>query len=363
VDGEAIREHIRGKVVMVTGAAGSIGSELCRQIAGLDPMTLVGFDQAETPLYLLDRELQGSFPGLTFHSELGTVTRFDQVCQTLERYRPSIVYHAAGFKHVSMMERDVFAAVENNIFGTWQVARAASSHGVESFVFISTDKAVRPANVMGASKRIAEQVIRALEEERGTRFLAVRLGNVLGSSGSVLPIFQAQIAHGGPVTVTHAEMERYFMTACEAAQLVLEASALGGRGETYILDMGAPVRILDLARKLIRLSGMEPGRDIEIEFTGIRPGEKLLEELNLPDEFLVPTPHAKIMCIVSSQETEGDRADRILHALAAALEGRDETRLLWLLKDAVPDYIPAAEVDRVAAGPCPEYRTSPSSRI
>ena len=218
--------------------------------------------------------------------------------RVMEDHEPSILYHAAAYKHVPMMERHVFAAVENNIFGTWQVALAAVKHGVEDFVMISTDKAVRPTSMMGATKRVAELVIGAFQKEYGTKFVAVRFGNVLGSNGSVVPIFKEQIAAGGPVTITHPEMRRYFMTIPEAAQLVLQAFSIGKGGEVFVLDMGEPVKIVDLARNLILLSGLQPDRDIKIQFTGVRPGEKLFEELKLQDEHLVPTSHSKIRSYV-----------------------------------------------------------------
>ncbi len=259
----------------------------------------MGFDEAETPLFHIDRELAKSFPDLAFHPEIGNITQPDTLRRVMQHYQPSILYHAAAYKHVPMMERHVFAAVENNIFGTWQVARAAVEHGVEDFVMISTDKAVRPTSMMGATKRMAELLIRALQKESGTKFVAVRFGNVLGSNGSVVPIFKEQIAAGGPVTVTHPEMRRYFMTIPEAAQLVLQAFSIGKGGEVFVLDMGEPVKIVDLARNLILLSGLQPERDIKIQFTGLRPGEKLFEELNLQDEHLVPTSHAKIRSYVS----------------------------------------------------------------
>jgi FlaA1/EpsC-like NDP-sugar epimerase len=235
LDQDSIRERIRGRVVMVTGAAGSIGSELCRQIAQFRPLALIGFDEAETPLFQLDRELTSSFPDLVFHPEIGNITRPEILRRVMEHYGPSILYHAAAYKHVPMMEMHVFAAVENNIFGTWQVALAAAKHGVEDFVMISTDKAVRPSSMMGATKRTAELVIRALQKERGTKFVTVRFGNVLGSNGSVVPIFKDQIAAGGPVTVTHPEMRRYFMTIPEAAQLVLQAFSIGKGGRYSFL--------------------------------------------------------------------------------------------------------------------------------
>jgi FlaA1/EpsC-like NDP-sugar epimerase len=344
LDQEPVRERIQGKVVMVTGAAGSIGSELCRQIACFNPLALAAFDRAETPLSQLEGELAGRFPGLVFHSDIGNITCFDDVNRTMQQYKPSIVFHAAAFKHVPMLEREPFAAVENNIFGTWQVAEAAASHGAEYFVMISTDKAVRPASMMGVTKRVAELVIHAFEKRWSTKFLAVRFGNVLGSSGSVVPIFKSQIAAGGPVTVTHPEMRRYFMTASEAGQLVLEALVLGGGGETFVLDMGEPVKILDLATQLILLSGMQPDRDIEIEFTGVRPGEKLFEELSLRDEQLAPTSHSRISSLVSSEDVDPKRVTTLMQELRQAVDARDALRVILLLKDAVPDYVPGLQL-------------------
>jgi FlaA1/EpsC-like NDP-sugar epimerase len=304
LDQQLIRERIQGKVVMVTGAAGSIGSEICRQIASFHPLALVGFDQAETSLFLIDLELRHLFPELIFHAELGSITRPDNLQRVMQTYMPSIVFHAAAYKHVPMMEKHVFAAVENNIFGTWQVALAAINHGVEDFVMISTDKAVRPTSMMGATKRMAELVIRALQQESGTQFVSVRFGNVLGSNGSVVPIFKEQIAAGGPVTVTHPEMRRFFMTIPEAAHLVLQAFSIGKGGEVFVLDMGEPVKIVDLARDLILLSGLQPDRDIKIQFTGVRPGEKLFEEVNQEDECLIPTAHAKIRSYVCPHDVD-----------------------------------------------------------
>jgi FlaA1/EpsC-like NDP-sugar epimerase len=262
----------------------------------------------------------------------------------MEYYEPSILYHAAAYKHVPMMERHVFAAVENNIFGTWQVALAAARHGVEDFVMISTDKAVRPTSIMGATKRMAELAIRALQKERGTKFVAVRFGNVLGSNGSVVPIFKDQIAGGGPVTVTHAEMQRYFMTISEAAQLVLQAFAIGNGGEVFVLDMGEPVKIVDLARNLILLSGLQPDKDIKIQFTGVRPGEKLFEELNLQDEDLVPTSHDKIRSYVSPYNVDAMQIKACMQDLQQAVSERDTLRIVRLLKELIPDYTPGSKL-------------------
>jgi FlaA1/EpsC-like NDP-sugar epimerase len=344
LDQQVIRERIQGKVVMVTGAAGSIGSEICRQIAPFRPLALIGFDEAETPLFQIDRELRKAFPHLVFHPEIGNITRPDHLQRVMQKFQPSILYHAAAYKHVPLMEQHVFAAVENNIFGTWQVALAAARHGVEDFVMISTDKAVRPTSIMGATKRVAELVIRALQQETGTRFVAVRFGNVLGSNGSVVPIFKEQIAAGGPVTVTHPEMTRYFMTIPEASQLVLQAFSMGKGGEVFVLDMGEPVKIVDLARNLILLSGLQPDRDIKIQFSGVRPGEKLFEELNLMDECLIPTAHAKIWSFVSHFNVDAQQIGAHLQDLRRIVEMQDVVGLAQLLKEMIPDYNPTSRL-------------------
>ncbi len=344
LDQKLIRARIQGKVVMVTGAAGSIGSEICRQIAQFKPLALVGFDEAETPLFQIDRELRKTYPHLVFHAEIGSITRVDTLRRVMQRFHPEILYHAAAYKHVPMMERHVFAAVENNIFGTWQVARAAVKYGVEDFVMISTDKAVRPTSIMGATKRVAELVIRALQQETGTKFVAVRFGNVLGSSGSVVPIFKEQIAAGGPVTITHREMTRYFMTIPEASQLVLQAFSMGKGGEVFVLDMGEPVKIVDLARNLILLSGLQPDHDIRIQFSGVRPGEKLFEELNLDDESLIPTAHAKIRSYICPFDVNAREIEARLQDLRRIVEMNDVSGLALLLKEMIPDYNPTSQL-------------------
>jgi FlaA1/EpsC-like NDP-sugar epimerase len=348
LDQNRIRERIEGKVVMVTGAAGSIGSEICRQISRFRPLALVGFDEAETPLFHLERELAKDFPDLAFYPEIGSISRPDVLQKVMQQYQPAILYHAAAYKHVPLMERNMFAAVENNIFGTWQVARAAIRYGIDDFVMISTDKAVRPTSMMGATKRVAEVVIRALQRDTGTKFVAVRFGNVLGSNGSVVPIFKEQIAAGGPVTVTHPDMQRYFMTIPEAAQLVLQAFTMGQGGEIFVLDMGEPVRIVDLARNLILLSGLQPERDIRIQFTGLRPGEKLFEELNLQDEHLVPTSHPQIRSYMSTFDIDAGEINEYLHDLERVVEAQDVARLVLLLKELIPDYNPGTRLLKVA---------------
>ncbi len=354
LDMEQIRERIQGRVVMVTGAAGSIGSEICRQIATFRPLAIVGFDQAETPLFHIDGEMAKSFPHVTFYPEIGSITSRSTLRRVMQHYHPSILYHAAAYKHVPLMEKHVFAAVETNIFGTWNVARAAAENGVGDFVMISTDKAVRPTSMMGATKRIAELLIRSLQMEGGTKFVAVRFGNVLGSNGSVVPTFKEQISAGGPVTVTHPEMTRYFMTIPEAAQLVLQAFSIGKGGEVFVLEMGQPVKIVDLAKNLILLSGLQPERDIEIQFTGLRPGEKMFEELNLQDEHLIPTSHAKIRSYVGHQDHDAMQIKASLQRLQAIVEGQDVANLLLLLKELIPDYNPGAELLRTALSikPC-----------
>jgi FlaA1/EpsC-like NDP-sugar epimerase len=348
LDLDLIRERIQGRVVMVTGAAGSIGSEICRQIAPFRPLAIVGFDEAETPLFHIDKEMAKRFPYVPFYPEIGSINSRGTLKRVMQHFHPSILYHAAAYKHVPLMEKHVFAAVETNIFGTWNVARAAAEHGVDDFVMISTDKAVRPTSVMGATKRTAELLIRALQMEGGTKYVAVRFGNVLGSNGSVVPVFKEQIAAGGPVTVTHPEMTRYFMTIPEAAQLVLQAFSIGKGGEVFVLEMGKPVKIVDLAKNLILLSGLQPERDIEIQFTGLRPGEKMFEELNLHDEHLLPTSHAKIRSYVCHQNLDAMQIKASLHRLQAVVEGRDIAMLVLLLKELVPDYNPGTELLKAA---------------
>jgi len=348
LDVDSIREKIQGRVVMVTGAAGSIGSEICRQIAHFKPQAIVGFDAAETPLFQIDRELRATFPQVAFYPEIGNIIRPEALHFVMQKHRPSILFHAAAYKHVPMMERHVFAAVENNIFGTMNVAKAAAVNGVADVVMISTDKAVRPTSMMGATKRVAELLIRSMQAKSHTKFVAVRFGNVLGSNGSVVPIFKEQIAAGGPVTITHAAMTRYFMTIPEAAQLVLQAFSIGTGGEVFVLDMGEPVKIVDLARNLILLSGLQPDQDIKIQFTGLRPGEKLFEELNLQDECLVPTSHAQIKSYVSPNDGDARQLEAYLQDLRVIVERRDTARLVLLLKGLVPEYNPDSQLLQTA---------------
>lgn len=295
LDEESMRNFLTGKTVMVTGAGGSIGSELVKQVARFKPACLLLVERAEFALFAIEHEMrsddESQVPVIPLVADIGDKTRMHTIFQT---YSPQVILHAAAHKHVPMMESNPCEAVKNNVIGTRMLGEMASDFGVEAFVLISTDKAVRPSSVMGASKRVAELVIQDLNQRSDTRFLAVRFGNVIGSAGSVIPIFRDQIRSGGPVTVTHPEMVRYFMTIPEAAQLVLQAGALGSGGEIFVLDMGDPVRILDLAKETITLSGLRPFEDINIVFTGVRPGEKLYEELQTSDERVEKTRHPKI---------------------------------------------------------------------
>jgi len=293
LDSAAIAGLLRNKVVLVTGAGGSIGSELCRQVLRFEPRTLVLVERAENNLFYVDRELRQVAGRTVVQACVGDVLDRRRLAHVFRTHQPEVVFHAAAHKHVPMMEANPGEALKNNVLGTKRVADAAHRHGALAFVMISTDKAVNPTSVMGVSKQLAERYVHALSQRSSTKFVVVRFGNVLGSNGSVVPLFQEQIRRGGPITVTHPDMTRYFMTIPEASQLVLQAAAMGRGGEIFVLDMGEPVRILDLAKDLVRLSGLTPD-DIEIEFTGTRPGEKLYEELYFEDEEMLPTPHPKL---------------------------------------------------------------------
>ncbi len=330
------------KVVLVTGAAGSIGSELCRQIARFRPAAIVGFEIAESPLFEIDREMRQTFPDVPFFPEIGSIQNRVRLNEVFGQHMPAVVYHAAAYKHVPLMEEHVFEAIENNVFGTYNVAKAAKEYGTETFVMISSDKAVRPTNVMGATKRLAELLIMALQNG-GTQYVAVRFGNVLGSNGSVIPIFRKQIASGGPVTVTHPEMRRFFMTISEACQLVLQASAIGEGGQICVLDMGQPVKIVDLAKNLILLSGLRPGEDIKIEFIGMRPGEKMYEELSGLLEDTVPTRHQRIRIFVGGGLPDADM-QAWLDSLREICRTRDTASLVVALKEIVLDYNPSSHL-------------------
>jgi FlaA1/EpsC-like NDP-sugar epimerase len=294
LDDQGLHQLLTGKAVLITGAGGSIGAELCRQVAKFEPRCLILFELNEYALYRMEQEFAEHWPKLVVRSVIGDVKNRIRVEQVLREFEPTVVFHAAAYKHVPLMEIDnAWEAVRNNVLGTYVVASAARECGVEKFVLISTDKAVNPTNVMGASKRLAEMVCQSLQGQGGTQYIMVRFGNVLGSAGSVIPKFQDQIARGGPITVTHPEITRYFMSIPEAAQLVLQAALMGKGGEILVLDMGEPVKIVDLARDMIRLSGFAED-DIRIAFTGLRPGEKLYEELLADGEHTLPTPHPKL---------------------------------------------------------------------
>ena len=359
LDESQIRERIENKVVAVTGAAGSIGSELCRQIARFRPAAIVAYDCAETALFYIDREMSESFPGLQFHPEVGDIRNLRRLAEVFEKYRPSILYHAAAYKHVPLMESHVFEAIENNVIGTWNVAIAAAESGIADFVMISSDKAVRPTSVMGVTKRVAELLIHALQEGR-TKYVSVRFGNVLGSNGSVIPLFKQQIAARKPVTITHPEMRRYFMTIPEAAQLVIQASTMGKGGEIFVLDMGQPVRILDLASNLILLSGLRLDEDIKIVFTGIRPGEKLYEELAHLDEEMRPTFHQKIKIFANHGLPEHGTLERV-EKLRGLCADRNLSDIVLELKDLVIDYNPSAHLLRQVMGLPKEQAKGPSA--
>jgi len=344
LDETAIRGAVTGNVVLVTGAGGSIGSELCRQICSLEPKSLVLVERAENALFEIHRELSERFPDVKLAPVIGDVTDPKRMRRVFEMHRPGFVLHAAAHKHVPMMEWNPGEALKNNVFGTKCVAQLAKEFGVPTFVLISTDKAVNPTSIMGASKRIAELIVQSLSENSATCFVAVRFGNVLGSTGSVIPIFRKQIAKGGPITVTHPEMRRYFMTIPEASQLVLQAATMGEGGEIFILDMGEPVRIVDLAKDLVRLSGLRLGEDIEIEFSGTRPGEKLFEELSVADENADKTRHPKIFVgRLPSRKLEVLEAQ--LGALAGVMDEVDLALVREHIKRLVPEFIMPAQVD------------------
>jgi FlaA1/EpsC-like NDP-sugar epimerase len=336
---DRIRAYLKGKRVLVSGAGGSIGSEICRQIARFQPGKLILFDNAETPLFNIERELVEHFPEIPLSPVVGDIRYRARVEAVFDQYLPEVVFHAAAYKHVPMMEHNPAEAVNNNVRGSQVLADAAHEHVVETFVMISTDKAVNPTNVMGASKRAAELYVQGLARESRTRFVTVRFGNVLGSNGSVVPIFREQIAKGGPVTVTHPEVTRFFMTIPEATQLVLQAGSMGKGGEILLLDMGQPVRILHLAEELIRLSGLRPHEDIEIVFTGLRPGEKLYEELLLTGEGIVPTTHASIM-IARAAECDRAALQASLEQLYTAARNMDHAAVVAILKETVPEFRP-----------------------
>jgi FlaA1/EpsC-like NDP-sugar epimerase len=337
LDCEAISNYIHNKVVMITGAGGSIGSEMCRQIGNFAPARLVLVEQAENPLFFIEREMRRKFPELNITVYICDIFDRDRVDLIFGKERPNAVFHAAAHKHVPLMEQNPTEAVKNNIFGTKNCADAAAKYGCQKFVMISTDKAVNPTSVMGCSKRIAEMYIQGINAPGGTQFVTVRFGNVLGSNGSVVPIFKEQILQGGPVMVTHPDMRRYFMTIPEAAQLVMQAAAIGKGGEIFLLDMGESVKIVDLARDMITLSGFTPGEDIEIQFSGVRPGEKLFEELSLEGEDMSPTSHEKIAVWL---KTPVDRKTLLkgFDELGNLTQCQQPDEVRWAMKKLVPEF-------------------------
>ena len=352
LDDAGLHGLLTAKIVMVTGAGGSIGAEMCRQVARFAPATLVLFELSEFALYTIEQELRQTFPALNFACLIGDVRDAARVDEVMQRYQPRVLFHAAAYKHVPLMERDnAWQAIRNNVLGTWTVAHAAQQNGVGRFVMISTDKAINPTNVMGASKRLAEMVCQALQAappvqaEANTRFVMVRFGNVLGSTGSVIPKFRAQIARGGPITVTHPDITRFFMSIPEAAQLVLQAGLMGQGGEIFVLEMGESVKIVDLARDLIRLSGFTE-EEIKIEFTGLRPGEKLYEELLADNEHTLPTPHSKLR-IAQARQADAAWLAKLLEWVSATVMADEAVR------SALARWLPEYQPDLHAAIACP----------
>jgi FlaA1/EpsC-like NDP-sugar epimerase len=346
IDMEKLRGVIEGKVVMVSGGGGSIGSELCRQIACFRPGRLLVVERSENSLYEFQLELKQRFPALKFYASISSVNDGPGLTQLMKKLKVDLVFHAAAYKHVPLMEAAPVESAYNNILGTYNAARAALAAGAERFVMISTDKAVNPTNVMGVTKRIAEMVVQSFNGQGRTRFVTVRFGNVLGSAGSVIPIFKKQIAAGGPLTVTHADIERYFMTIPEATQLVLQAGCIESAGEIFVLDMGRPVKILKLAEKLVTLSGKRPYDDIDIQFTGLRPGEKMYEELFNKGERLMETAHPRIRAAVSAVVDRQDMEAEIV-AIRELVARHDAGRLIAKFRELVPAY-PGRKAPQVA---------------
>jgi FlaA1/EpsC-like NDP-sugar epimerase len=344
LDLNSIEAFTRDKTILVTGAGGSIGSELCRQICQFGPGRLLLVDQAENPLFYVERDLGKRFADVAIEPIVCNITDRNRAEEIFERYRPAVVIHAAAHKHVPLMELNAREAIKNNVAGTQVIADASDRHGAAHFVMISTDKAVNPTSIMGSSKRIAEMYVQDLSRTSQTHFVTVRFGNVLGSEGSVVPIFRKQIAEGGPVTVTHPQMKRYFMTIPEASRLVLQAATMGQGGEIFVLDMGEPVKIVDLAKELITLSGFRPGQDIEILFAGLRPGEKLFEELRIEGEDMQRTRHPKIS-IWRNKPMDRDRLRAGIDHLVklARRPDADPQAIAAAIKDLVPEYaVPVA---------------------
>ncbi len=350
LDQDEIGEKITGKTVFITGAGGSIGSELVRQIAQFNPAKVILFERSENDLHKIDIELADSFPRLNYLPIVGDILDTKLLREVIIEHAPQAIFHAAAYKHVPMMEKNCFQAIRNNVLGTYNLAMVADQYGVADFVMISSDKAVRPTNIMGVTKRVAELIILGLQNQT-TKFVSVRFGNVLGSNGSVIPLFKEQIANRKALTVTHPDATRYFMTIPEAVQLVLQASTMGNGGEIFVLDMGKPVKIVDLATNLIRLSGLEPGRDIQIAFTGLRPGEKMFEELMLDGEGLKTTPHEKIR-VIDGGRISFSQVQVWVDQLMEFVEQKDVGGLVAKLQEIVPEYMPSKEILEKAEQGC-----------
>ena len=341
LDQSSIGSYLSGTCVLVTGAGGSIGSELCRQICRFRPDHLILYERAESPLYDIELELKANYTEITIIPALADIRDKKRLENIFECYQPSVVFHAAAYKHVPMLEIQPWEAVTNNVLGTRNVVEAATAFEVARFVMVSTDKAVRPTNIMGSSKRIGELIVQAHSSVQNikTHFMIVRFGNVVGSVGSVIPLFKKQIEKGGPVTVTHPDVTRFFMTIPEASQLILQAGSMGTGGEIFILDMGQSIKIVDIARDLIRLSGFQPDVDIPIEFIGLRPGEKLYEELITEGEGIVPTTHEKIM-VLRGNGHDVDHLNGCINSLIALAQNRNASQIQTLIKEMVPEYQP-----------------------
>lgn len=340
LDLEKIERGLKGRIILVTGAAGSIGSELARQLIRFQPKQLILVDQAETPSFYLDEELNNRVPSANYKLIIGDVTNVELMDQIFRNYKPEVVFHAAAYKHVPIMEAHPHEAFRVNVGGTKIIAELAVMYGVANFVMVSTDKAVNPTNVMGATKKICELLVHAYSKRNDirTKFITTRFGNVLGSNGSVIPLFNKQIAAGGPVTITHPEISRFFMTIPEACQLVLEAGFMGNGGQIYVFDMGEPIKVMDIAMNLIRLSGLEPDKDIKIKFIGLRPGEKLYEELFSDGEMKLPTYHPKIS-IAQIEDMDFDAINRKIDKILGSLYKLPETKLIEKMQEIVPGYM------------------------
>jgi len=338
LDWETIRQRLSQRTVLISGGGGSIGSELCRQVARLAPAALIILEHSEFNLYEIDRELRARFPALTLHSHLCDVCDAPAVSYWVRLYRPEVIFHAAAYKHVPLLEQQAREAIRNNLFGTINMARVADRYDCQTFVLISTDKAVNPGNVMGASKLLAEMYCQNFNHRSATHFVIVRFGNVMDSAGSVIPLFRQQIKQGGPVTVTHPDVSRYFMTIPEASQLIMQAGAVGQGGEIYVLDMGMPIRIRYLAEQMILLSGKIPGKEIAIEYIGLRPGEKLHENLFHEEEELKPTPYSKLLLAQHRQLVDWSRFSTTLDLLREACDRYDEVAIAGLVKALIPEF-------------------------